>query len=182
MPAVQCSGCLLCNRIGEWQAYHRPQNGKASLFLGRKRQLTTFNCKFHSLCCKWDIVVFKPGEMRNEIFKVSLKTAQFMQRKPALKQINGETFFLFLLMSGFTGKNCSQNIDDCPNHECQNGGTCVDGVNTYNCQCKPEFTGLYVVASLYESVKKPVWGHTPTYPGASTSQASSVERTSMSAS
>uniref|UniRef100_A0A672GRE9 Neurogenic locus notch homolog protein 1 n=1 Tax=Salarias fasciatus TaxID=181472 RepID=A0A672GRE9_SALFA len=41
----------------------------------------------------------------------------------------------------FTGKNCNHNIDDCPGHECQNGGTCVDGVNTYNCQCKPEFTG-----------------------------------------
>lgn len=47
-----------------------------------------------------------------------------------------------IFVSGFTGKNCDSNIDDCPGHECQNGGTCVDGVNTYNCQCNPEFTGL----------------------------------------
>ncbi|XP_061672133.1 neurogenic locus notch homolog protein 1-like isoform X3 [Syngnathoides biaculeatus] len=46
-----------------------------------------------------------------------------------------------LLQLGFSGKDCNHNIDDCPGHECQNGGTCVDGVNTYNCQCQPEFTG-----------------------------------------
>jgi Notch-like protein len=32
-------------------------------------------------------------------------------------------------------------VDDCPGHRCLNGGTCVDGVNTYNCQCPPEWTG-----------------------------------------
>ncbi|PNI26472.1 NOTCH2 isoform 6, partial [Pan troglodytes] len=30
--------------------------------------------------------------------------------------------------------------DDCPNHRCQNGGVCVDGVNTYNCRCPPQWT------------------------------------------
>lgn len=45
------------------------------------------------------------------------------------------------LLSGFEGHNCEINIDDCPDHMCMNGGTCVDGVNTYNCQCPPEWTG-----------------------------------------
>uniref|UniRef100_A0A671KRM1 Si:ch73-281k2.5 n=1 Tax=Sinocyclocheilus anshuiensis TaxID=1608454 RepID=A0A671KRM1_9TELE len=31
----------------------------------------------------------------------------------------------------FNGTNCEVNIDDCPNHRCQNGATCMDGVNTY---------------------------------------------------
>ncbi|KAK7934325.1 hypothetical protein WMY93_005221 [Mugilogobius chulae] len=53
----------------------------------------------------------------------------------------GDTSYECSCVPGFTGKNCNINIDDCPDHECQNGGTCVDGVNTYNCQCKPEFTG-----------------------------------------
>lgn len=43
--------------------------------------------------------------------------------------------------TGFAGQNCEENIDDCPGNSCQNGGTCVDGVNTYNCRCPPEWTG-----------------------------------------
>lgn len=48
----------------------------------------------------------------------------------------------FLLL-GFRGHNCEENVDDCPGHKCMNGGICVDGVNTYNCQCPPEWTGKY---------------------------------------
>lgn len=44
-------------------------------------------------------------------------------------------------LTGFTGQNCEENLDDCPGNSCKNGGTCVDGVNTYNCQCLPEWTG-----------------------------------------
>ena len=32
-------------------------------------------------------------------------------------------------------------IDECVNHTCSNGGSCVDGVNNYSCNCKPGFTG-----------------------------------------
>ena len=34
-------------------------------------------------------------------------------------------------------------IDDCVNHNCANGGSCMDGVNTYTCNCPPGFTGMY---------------------------------------
>lgn len=47
------------------------------------------------------------------------------------------------VMAGFNGTNCDNNIDDCPDHHCRNGGTCMDGVNTYNCKCPPEWTGKY---------------------------------------
>lgn len=43
--------------------------------------------------------------------------------------------------AGFTGQNCEENVDDCPGNNCRNGGACVDGVNTYNCRCPPEWTG-----------------------------------------
>lgn len=43
--------------------------------------------------------------------------------------------------AGFTGQNCEENVDDCPGNNCKNGGACVDGVNTYNCRCPPEWTG-----------------------------------------
>ena len=31
--------------------------------------------------------------------------------------------------------------DDCSSVTCQNGGTCVDGINTATCDCVPGFTG-----------------------------------------
>jgi Notch-like protein len=33
------------------------------------------------------------------------------------------------------------NIDDCAGAPCQNGGTCVDGVNAYTCTCPAGYTG-----------------------------------------
>ena len=32
-------------------------------------------------------------------------------------------------------------INDCVNHTCRNGGSCVDGVNSYTCNCLAGFTG-----------------------------------------
>lgn len=54
---------------------------------------------------------------------------------------------LLVFVAGFNGTNCENNIDDCPGHQCANGGTCMDGVNTYNCQCPPEWTGKGFVSS-----------------------------------
>jgi hypothetical protein len=34
---------------------------------------------------------------------------------------------------GFTGENCSINIDDCSLNLCQNNGTCEDGVDGFTC-------------------------------------------------
>ena len=42
---------------------------------------------------------------------------------------------------GFTGSVCDNDIDDCSSNPCENGGTCVDGVNRYTCTCAPGFTG-----------------------------------------
>ncbi|XP_078661238.1 uncharacterized protein LOC144905439 [Branchiostoma floridae x Branchiostoma belcheri] len=36
---------------------------------------------------------------------------------------------------------CAQDIDECASDPCQYNGTCVDGVNSYTCQCVPGFTG-----------------------------------------
>ena len=61
---------------------------------------------------------------------------------------------------GYTGNNCETNIDECasilcendsPCSEtldpdsgttpCKNGGTCVDGIGSFTCQCPPGYTG-----------------------------------------
>ena len=32
-------------------------------------------------------------------------------------------------------------IDDCSKNSCEHGGTCIDGVNSYTCQCIPGYSG-----------------------------------------
>lgn len=74
----------------------------------------------------------------------------FCRRADHLLQHENSLFFLVLLYPGFEGITCERNIDDCPNHKCQNGGVCVDGVNTYNCRCPPQWTGMHTVANRLE--------------------------------
>ena len=38
------------------------------------------------------------------------------------------------------GDGC-RNTDDCDPNPCMNGGSCVDGVDTFTCTCRPPFTG-----------------------------------------
>ena len=45
---------------------------------------------------------------------------------------NSDTFSILFLL---------KDIDECVNHTCKNGGSCVDGVNNYSCSCLPGFNG-----------------------------------------
>ena len=43
---------------------------------------------------------------------------------------------------GYTGKNCSIDIDECVDAECPGNSTCVeDTVNSFACECNPGFEG-----------------------------------------
>ena len=43
--------------------------------------------------------------------------------------------------SGYEGTLCDVDIDECSPDPCQNGGTCTDGINSYNCSCIVGYTG-----------------------------------------
>ena len=43
--------------------------------------------------------------------------------------------------SALTGTNCEENINECANAVCYNGGYCRDGENSYKCLCPIEYTG-----------------------------------------
>ncbi|XP_073484368.1 protein jagged-1 [Aquarana catesbeiana] len=44
---------------------------------------------------------------------------------------------------GFTGAYCHENINDCESSPCKNGGTCIDGVNSFKCICSEGWEGTY---------------------------------------
>ena len=37
---------------------------------------------------------------------------------------------------------CTTVVDDCDPNPCKNGGTCVDGIGSFICNCKDGFKGL----------------------------------------
>lgn len=63
--------------------------------------------------------------------------------------------FCFVFATGFRGKNCEENIDDCIPHACLNGGSCVDGVNSYTCSCPAQWTGDSCEMDVDECAMRP---------------------------
>ncbi|NWR90257.1 CUBN protein, partial [Furnarius figulus] len=49
--------------------------------------------------------------------------------------------YFCLCNAGWTGLNCTENIDECISNPCQNGGSCTDGINGYSCECTSAWTG-----------------------------------------
>lgn len=62
---------------------------------------------------------------------------------------------MFSSVSGFRGKNCEENIDDCPGNLCQNGATCIDDINRYSCSCPPSFMGELCEQDVDECSMRP---------------------------
>ena len=62
------------------------------------------------------------------------------------------TFALFLL-------NYSVDLDDCVNHNCSNGASCIDGINSYSCNCSVGFTGLNCETGRDRTSKRPMLLH-----------------------
>ncbi|XP_078694877.1 uncharacterized protein LOC144923869 isoform X1 [Branchiostoma floridae x Branchiostoma belcheri] len=46
-----------------------------------------------------------------------------------------EPYYLCNCLAGFYGANCENNTDECDSSPCFNGATCVDGVDSYTCEC-----------------------------------------------
>jgi hypothetical protein len=57
--------------------------------------------------------------------------------------------------AGYRGKNCEENIDDCPGNLCQNGATCVDDINRYSCRCPPTYMGELCEQDVDECGQRP---------------------------
>ena len=45
-------------------------------------------------------------------------------------------------------------INDCKPSPCQNGGTCIDGVNSYTCKCRKKYAGKHCENSKFRWCSK----------------------------
>ncbi|XP_061164593.1 protein crumbs-like isoform X2 [Saccostrea echinata] len=48
--------------------------------------------------------------------------------------------YLCFCHPGYTDKNCYTDIDECETVTCENGGTCINEINAYTCNCSPGWT------------------------------------------
>lgn len=56
--------------------------------------------------------------------------------------------------------NCDVNFDDCIGHSCVNGGTCVDGIDSYSCLCVPGYSGINCSVNVDDCIEEPCFsGH-----------------------
>jgi hypothetical protein len=44
-------------------------------------------------------------------------------------------------MAALSGPTCEENVDECEENPCQNGGHCIDLVGDFQCSCPLYFAG-----------------------------------------
>ncbi|XP_045651830.1 sushi, nidogen and EGF-like domain-containing protein 1 isoform X1 [Ursus americanus] len=62
--------------------------------------------------------------------------------------VTGNPSYTCSCLSGFTGRRCHLDVNECASHPCQNGGTCTQGINRFSCQCPAGFGGPTCEAAL----------------------------------
>lgn len=55
--------------------------------------------------------------------------------------LNTQGGYNCVCVNGWTGDDCSENIDDCADAACHAGATCHDRVASFLCECPPGRTG-----------------------------------------
>uniref|UniRef100_A0A8D1HYF8 Sushi, nidogen and EGF-like domain-containing protein 1 n=1 Tax=Sus scrofa TaxID=9823 RepID=A0A8D1HYF8_PIG len=55
--------------------------------------------------------------------------------------VTGSPSYTCSCLSGFTGRRCHLDVNECASHPCRNGGTCTSGVDSFSCQCPAGFGG-----------------------------------------
>lgn len=55
---------------------------------------------------------------------------------------------------GYSGRHCETDINECYSDPCHYG-TCIDGLASFSCQCKPGYTGRLCETNINECLSQP---------------------------
>jgi len=69
--------------------------------------------------------------------------------------IDGNVDYTCNCMPGYTGRNCTVDIDECQFGFCQNNATCNHTINNYTCHCLPGFTDFNCSTNINECEPNP---------------------------
>lgn len=62
--------------------------------------------------------------------------------------------YVCVCVNGWSGPDCSENIDDCATAACSPGSTCIDRVASFICLCPHGKTGkIYSIFNVYENTR-----------------------------
>ena len=70
-------------------------------------------------------------------------------------QMNFTCISAIHVFSGFTGRLCEVNINECISEPCLNSGTCEDLINGYHCYCIDGFAGVSCDQQIDECLSNP---------------------------
>ncbi|XP_054622780.1 protein crumbs homolog 1-like [Dunckerocampus dactyliophorus] len=65
-----------------------------------------------------------------------------------------------LCLPGFTGQWCEKDVDECASTPCMNGGFCINYINSFECVCDMNYSGIYCqidVSDFYLYVFLGLW-------------------------
>ncbi|XP_043837415.1 protein crumbs homolog 2 [Dromiciops gliroides] len=63
--------------------------------------------------------------------------------------------FVCQCLPGFTGDNCSVDVNECESQPCLNGGTCEDLPNSFQCHCLAGYTGISCMVNVDDCASEP---------------------------
>lgn len=92
-----------------------------------------------------------PGSLTGQLCTEDVDECQLM---PNACQNGGTCHNTFgsyqcVCVNGWTGDDCSENIDDCASAACHHGSTCHDRVASFFCECPHGRTGIYIYFFIY---------------------------------
>lgn len=77
-----------------------------------------------------------------------------MEKKRQSSFYSKRRFKRNLPSSGYTGRHCETDINECYSDPCHYG-TCIDGLASFSCQCKPGYTGRLCETNINECLSQP---------------------------